>query len=231
MNASLWAVSLVVLTFVGCGQAQDKKPGTETKPSASAEKVSINFDEAMTGQVPKGFTAAETKGVGNPATWRVEALKDDAKHKNAVKVDTKNKESVFNLLMSDTAYAADLELSAAIKAGSGEDDQGGGLIWRAQGPEDYYVTRWNPLEKNIRLYKVEKGVRTTLKSAEVDVDAKGWHTITVTHRGGAMTVKLDDKVVLEAEDAAFKDAGKVGFWTKADASSWFDDLMITPLKK
>jgi hypothetical protein len=231
MNASLWAVSLIVLAFVGCGHAQDKKPATDTKPSATAEKVSINFDDAITGQVPKGFSAAETKGVGTPATWRVEALKDDPNHKNAVKVDTKNKESVFNLLMSDTAYSADLELSAAVKAGTGEDDQGGGVLWRATDADNYYFTRWNPLEKNIRLYKVEKGVRTTLKSADVEVDPKAWHTIAVTHRGGAIVVKLDDKVFLEAEDTTFKDAGKVGFWTKADASSWFDDLIIAPAKK
>ena len=52
MKASLWAVSLVVLAFVGCGHAQDKKPAVETKPSVSTDKVSINFDDAMTGQVP-----------------------------------------------------------------------------------------------------------------------------------------------------------------------------------
>jgi hypothetical protein len=224
-------VLLVPLVLNASVRAQETKPAVATRPSTLSFGVKFNFDDALTGQVPKGFVPAETKSVGTPATWRVEALKDDPVHKNAVKVDTKNKEGVFNLLMSETAYSPDLDVSVAIKAATGEDDQGGGLIWRAKDADNYYITRWNPLEKNIRLYKVEKGVRTTLKSAEVDVDAKGWHTITVIHRGGAMTVKLDEKVVLEAEDATFKDGGKVGFWTKADASSWFDDLTIAPAKK
>jgi hypothetical protein len=181
--------------------------------------------------VPKGWTVAETKSDGTPATWRIEALKDDAQHKNAVKVDSKNKEAVFNILMTEASHAADLDLSVALKAGTGEDDRGGGLIWRAKDADNYYITRWNPLEKNLRLYKVEGGARTQLKSADFEADPKGWHTIAVSHVGKKITVRFDDKVVLEAEDETFKERGKVGLWTKADASTWFDDVVIAPAKK
>jgi hypothetical protein len=240
MNASMRNVIVVALslTAFACGQKpSDTRPGgekspSETRKSAEAGKVVVDFEDGITGTVPKGWTVAETKGAGTPATWRIDSLKDDPKHRNTVKVDSKNKEAVFNLLMSDASYAADLDLSVAIKSGTGEDDQGGGLVWRAKDADNYYITRWNPLEKNIRLYRVDAGVRTTLKSVDgIEADAKQWHAIAISHQGKKITVKFDDKVVIEAEDEGIKDGGKVGLWTKADASSWFDDVVIVTAKK
>ena len=42
---------------------------------------------------------------------------------------------------------------------------GGGLIWRARDNRNYYLTRANPLEQNIRIYRVVKGVRTFFKTS------------------------------------------------------------------
>jgi hypothetical protein len=230
------AICVMVLALVTSGfAAAQKKEAPETRkagehaesrPADGEEKASFTFDDGTPGALPKGFTVAETKGAGTPATWKVETLKDDAKHKNAVKVDSKNKEGVFNVLLSEKTYGPDLEISVDIKAGSGEDDQGGGLVWRAKDANNYYITRWNPLEKNIRLYKVEGGVRTMFKSADVVADPKEWHEIEVAQTGAKIVVELDDKEVLTTDDSTFKEGGKVGLWTKADASSWFDNLVI-----
>jgi hypothetical protein len=223
------ALLAVLVSALACGQEtrRTETRAAETKKAGVPAKQTFNFDDQITGSVPKGWVTAETAAAGTPATWRVEELKGDA-HKNAVKVDTKNKEGTVNLLMTSGPYAGDLDFSAAIKAGTGEDDQGGGLLWRAKDADNYYLTRWNPLETNIRLYRVVKGVRTTLKSLDgLDADAKAWHTIAVSNWGPKITVKFDDKVVLEAEDTTFLYAGRLGFWTKADASSWFDDAVIS----
>jgi hypothetical protein len=222
---------LVIASFAIGQQAPPAAPKQDDKPATRAlsgeDKVKFTFEDAAAGATPKGWTAAETNGGGTPAKWQVESLKDDPKHKNVVKVDTKNKEAVFNMLLTDKIYPADLSLSVSIKSGSGEDDQGGGLVWRAKDANNYYIARWNPLEKNFRLYKVEGAKRTTLKSAELEADAKTWHAITVKHKGSAISVEFDGKEVLAAEDATFKDAGKIGLWTKADASSWFDDVEVS----
>ena len=37
---------------------------------------------------------------------------------------------------------------------------------------------------------------------------------------------FDGKPLFEADDDTFKDAGKVGVWTKADSATAFDDLTI-----
>src|SRR5687767_7657977 len=76
----------------------------ETKKADGKEKAIFNFDDAASGTLPKGWTVAETKGAGTPATWQVDVLKDDAKQKQAMKVSTTNKENVFNILLSEKIY-------------------------------------------------------------------------------------------------------------------------------
>ena len=44
--------------------------------------------------------------------------------------------------------------------------------------------------------------------------------------GDHFTVWYDDNKVLDAKDETFKDAGKVGLWTKADSVIEFDDLTV-----
>ena len=45
-------------------------------------------------------------------------------------------------------------------------------------------------------------------------------------KGKHFQVFFDDKLRFEADDDTFKDAGKVGLWTKADSVTYFDDLKI-----
>ena len=53
-----------------------------------------------------------------------------------------------------------------------------------------------------------------------------WHTLRVTMTGHKITCYLDGKKHLEAEDSTFPDAGRIGLWSKADARSYFDDLVV-----
>ena len=46
----------------------------------------------------------------------------------------------------------------------------------------------------------------------------------VDFEGNHFTVTFDGKKALEWDDSTFKDAGKVGVWTKADSVTLFDDF-------
>jgi hypothetical protein len=48
----------------------------------------------------------------------------------------------------------------------------------------------------------------------------------VTAQGKQFTVYFNGERLYEVEDEAFKDAGKVGLWTKADSVTYFDDLRV-----
>ena len=114
----------------------------------------------------------------------------------------------------------------ALRAESGVEDQGGGLVWRMRDADNYYVTRWNPLEDNLRIYHVVDGKRSELQSADVSTDPRAWHVLEVEARGERMRVWLDGAKLLEIEDGTFDDGGRVGLWTKADATVSFDGFAV-----
>jgi hypothetical protein len=56
------------------------------------------------------------------------------------------------------------------------------------------------------------------------VEPNAWHTLRVDFQDNQFTVKLDGKKAIDWDDTTFKDAGKVGVWTKADSVTLFDDF-------
>jgi hypothetical protein len=102
---------------------------------------------------------------------------------------------------------------------------GGGLIWRATDDRNYYLARANPLEQNIRVYRVENGIRHLLENFNQTIDVKRWHTLRVTHQGCRVNIFYDEKQVFDLCDKTFH-AGMIGLWTKSDAVTYFDDLRL-----
>jgi Domain of Unknown Function (DUF1080) len=183
-------------------------------PDAPAMRT-WNFESDEPGTIANGFT----NEVG-----RWEVVSDGGNRVLAQKA--KNDDATFNVALAEGTSYKDLDLSVRLRAVAGEVDQGGGLIWRARDKDNYYIARYNPLEDNFRVYKVEGGKRTQFQSAKLPGD-NAWHTLRVTMTGTRITCYLDGKKYLEAEDASFSEAGKIGLWSKADAQSYFDDLTVT----
>ena len=113
-----------------------------------------------------------------------------------------------------------------VKAVSGENDRGGGLVWRYRDNNNYYVCRWNPLENNFRVYHVLNGKRTQLATADVSAAPDDWHTVRAVQQGNHIQCYLDGKLLLDVADGTLQDAGAIGLWCKADAVSWFDDVSV-----
>ena len=90
-------------------------------------------------------------------------------------------------------------------------------------PRRVYVARFNPLEENFRVYKVVDGVRTQLQSAGAK-RTEGWRTLRVWMFGDHIRCELDGRPLLDVKDGTFSEPGKVGFWTKSDARTRFDDF-------
>ena len=61
------------------------------------------------------------------------------------------------------------------------------------------------------------------------VAAGQWHTLRIVHRGDQIQCRLDGKPYLDVKNDAFKDAGQIGLWTKADAQTYFADLHVPEL--
>ena len=174
-----------------------------------------DFESAAPGEIAPGFTGA----VG-----RWEVAKDGENRVLAQRA--KSDDDTFNVALADGTSYKDLDLTVKLRAVAGELDRGGGLIWRARDAKNYYIARYNPLEDNFRVYKVEAGKRTMFQSARSPGDLK-WHTLRVRMTGTTITCFLDGTKLLEAEDATFPGPGMVGLWSKSDAQSFFDDLAVS----
>jgi hypothetical protein len=101
---------------------------------------------------------------------------------------------------------------------------------RARDADNYYVVRANALEHNVRLYRVVNGRGTQLAGRDVPVASAVWQTLRITAEGPRFAVYLDGKLLFEANDRTFGNAGRVGLWVKSDSVSLFDDFAILPVK-
>ncbi len=215
----------------GAPAKAEAKAEEKAEPAARGDLRRIGFDDAQPGSVPEGFTPGETNGVGTPATWGVAADPNAPSPPNAFGVlETKNTGQTYNVALLEGDPMADVDLSVWVKAVTGEKDQGGGFAFRAKGPHDYYVARWNPIEKNVKFFVVENQLRDELAKADIDVDATKWHALRLLVEGDRFELFLDDDSVLEIRNDRLKDPGTVGLWTKADAATLFDDFVVTPLQ-
>lgn len=196
--------------------------------AADDKARTFTFGKDDVNKVPKGWTAAKT-GEGDGSVWKVVADDTAPSKKGFVLAQAaESPKALFNLCVLDDSSFKDGEISVAWKAVKGKVDQGGGLVWRYQDPNNYYIARFNPLEDNFRLYKVVAGKRFQLATKEELIAKAGeWHTLSVKMSGDQIDCSLDGKKLLEAKDATFDKAGKVGLWSKADAQTYFDDLKIT----
>ena len=189
-----------------------------------AQNAKLDFEKDLVGKAPSGFSFALT-GQGKPGVWVVR--KDDSAHGNVlVQTDADTTDYRFPVAVYDAVSATDVDLSMQFKALSGKGDQGAGLVWRYRDQNYYYITRCNALEDNCTIYHVVNGRRVAFLNQNVKVASNVWHTLRVEAAGDHFVVTYDGKKVLDAKDATFKDAGRVGLWTKADSVIAFDDFTI-----
>ena len=196
---------------------------------AAAE--SFDFEKATVDKLPEGWTAAKT-GTGPGSVWKV--LEDASSPKGPkvlAQTSSEGPKPLFNLCVADATSYADVDLSVSLKAVKGKIDQGGGPVWRYKDADNYYVARVNPKEANFRLYKVVGGKRTQLASADVEPLQRKWQTIRIVQQGDHIRCYLDGQLEIDAKDAALRDAGKIGLWTKADAVTSFDNVSVTAPSK
>lgn len=188
-----------------------------------------HFDKKDEANAPTGWTVAKT-GMGQGSVWQVVAdTTAPSKTGYVVSQVAAGPSALFNLCVFAPASYRDLELSVAFKANKGILDQGGGLVWRYQDADNYYVARMNPLENNMRLYHVINGKRTQLATVEdLKIKSDEWHTLSIKQVGKKIVCLLDGKPGIEAENDAISKAGAIGLWTKADAQTSFDQMTVDP---
>jgi hypothetical protein len=187
----------------------------------------VDFDDLKTGALPAGWTATLT-GKGE-AKWEVVADETAPSKPNVLK---QSGVATYPVCFKNDTSIKDGYVEVKFKPVSGKEDQAGGVIWRCQDKDNYYVARANAAEDNVVLYKTVNGKRTALDivgrkggyGVKEKVALSQWHTLRVEFQGSHFKLFFDGKQLFEVEDSTFTEAGKVGLWTKADSVTLFDDF-------
>ncbi len=236
--AAILATSLFLLVSVFVMSCQSQKPEQKKETSAAEQQVAVadtaqqssvqifDFESCEIGKLPQGWETGMT-GKGTPGNWQVLTEKTETgENKVLAQTSMKNFGYHFDIAVAKNTDYKDLTITVRFKAIKGEEDRGGGPVWRYQDENNYYICRANPLENNFRVYKVIDGNRRQLKSYSLPVTSGEWHTIHIEHIGNHIKCFYDGQLYLETDDSTFTKPGKVGVWTKADSYCYFDDLKI-----
>ncbi len=211
-------ITTLLLNASGVGASEPTVPST----------TSWNFDADKPEAPPAGFAFGRTGG-GREGRWVVRAEKDAPSAPNVLaQMDTDATDFRFPVAFIGPEMK-DLRLSVKCKAVAGKIDQACGLVFRLKDADNYYVTRSNALEGNVRLYHLVKGRRQQFASWSGKVVTGVWQQLAVEAQGDHFQVFFNGKKVIDAHDSTFSEAGKLGVWTKADSVVYFDDLSAQPL--
>ena len=195
-------------------------------PLAAARAEVVDFEGMPIGSPPIDWTIVKTGGGGDPQ-WEVVA--DSTSPAGARVLAQRSEDSTserFLLAIHPAAALANGAVTVRFKPVSGNVDRAAGLVWRYRDENNYYVVRANALENNYRLYHVVNGRRVQFAGANFKVAPGEWHELRVECAGNHIACFYDGEKKIDATDDTFKDAGKVGAWTKADSVTYFDDLRV-----
>ena len=206
---------------------------------AVAVEIKIDFGDFTTNQTPPGFHSTLAGG-GKPGNWKIISSEvPSAFAPLASQTPVFNRRSVlaqlnqdptderFPMLIYDKETFKDFKLTTQFKIVSGGLEQMAGVVFRFQNESNFYVIRASALGNNLRFYKVVDGLRGNLIGPELNISNGVWHTLAVQCQGNQITCWLDDHLAMPPLNDSTFPAGKIGFWTKSDAVSYFGDTTIT----
>jgi hypothetical protein len=205
---------------------------------ASGAEITIDFSDFSVGSTPSNFHSA-LAGDGRPGEWKIvmdevppllAPLTDKAPvvTQRAVLAQTNQDptDERFPILVYDGETFQDFRLTTRFKIVSGAVEQMAGVVFRFQNSSNFYVVRASALGQNLRFYKVVDGIRSDPIGPAMEISTNVWHSLAVQCQGNQIICWLDDKLVMPPLSDNTFTAGKIGFWTKSDAVSYFSDTTI-----
>lgn len=201
-------------------------------PMVWAETESIvvrDFRTDKVGSPPAGFTFSKT-GNGHPGRWEVISADRALGGGNVLaQMDADTTDNRFPMAIMNGPPLVNVRLSVRCAAIAGKGDRACGIVFRYHDENNYYIARANALENNVRLYRIKNGHREQFGNWDGKVDSGAWHELRAEARGERFEIYWDGRRVIDTKDRTFRDAGKVGVWTKADSITYFKDLKVESL--
>lgn len=207
--------------------------------SAHGAEMTISFKDIPLNEQPPGFTNM-LFGRGRPGEWKV--VMDDVKPliepatPNApvvtrqpvvAQVSRSAVDERFPLLVYEKEEFGDFTLTTKLKMVDGLIEQVAGVVFRVVNETNFYVIRLNAVDHTIRYYKVINGIRTPMVGPVAGIQPNVWYELKIDFKGNQIRTWLDGKEALPMVTDSSFGSGRIGFWTKSDAVSYFSDIQLS----
>jgi hypothetical protein len=205
---------------------------------SAAEEIKFDFGDCAAGSTPTNFVSA-LAGAGQPGDWRIvmdavppllapltDKALDISKRPVLAQISRSPTDERFPLFIYDRETFMDFKFSTRFKMVAGVVEQMAGIVFRYQNTSNFYVLRASALGHNVRFYEVVNGIRSEPLGPSLDLTNSTWHTLAVECQGNQITCWFDDRLLLPPLHNSSFNEGKVGFWTKSDAVSYFCDAAV-----
>ena len=153
--AAALLMAFVLAALIGCGNGEtrvttDQQPSPASEDAATANEqpssatettfTSWSFDDVAAGELPDGWNVEATNSKGPLATWAVVENRSLSSSNCVLVMSSPNHTfgGTFNICWTDKVSFLDGEIEVRFMAIKGEEDQGGGVIWRALDRDNYY---------------------------------------------------------------------------------------------
>ncbi|MCL4789335.1 MAG: DUF1080 domain-containing protein [Verrucomicrobia bacterium] len=206
-------------------------------PASGAQRV-FDFAEFPADQTPTGFSSV-VAGDGPPGKWRIimddvpplltpQTDKSPPVTKRAVlaQLDPDPTDERFPMLVYEGELFGDFLLTTRFKLVSGVEAQMAGIAFRYQDEKNFYVIRASGLGTNIMFYKVVDGERRDAFRLETDIPAGVWNELSIECKGNQIICLLNGRKALPTFTDNNARPGRIAFWTKSDAVTYFTDARI-----
>jgi len=205
----------------------------------AAEKV-LDFSRFALNETPAGFTNLLT-GAGKPGDWKVVLDRVPstlppvpgrapgfADQSVLGQVSRQRIENHFPVLVYNEELFEDFSLQTQIKMVAGVDEQMAGIAFRFQDEKNYCYIRASALGGSFSYFRVANGQLVSPVSSQYTFETNVWYNLKIESRGNEIRASIDGKELLLVivRDLPLT-PGKIGFWTKSDAVSYFGQTRIT----
>src|SRR2546428_7494305 len=216
-----FAVTALGAVTLSAAVGLPQHPGARPRPrnGQTTPAVTWHFDSLPVGQPPAGFSFGRTGG-GRVGHWIVQSASDAPSPSNVLaQVDSDRTDYRFPVAAALSPSFTDGSVSVKCKPVSGHVDQACGLVFRYEDENNYYLTRANALEDNVRFYYVKNGRRIQLANWSGRVTAGVWHELRVEVQRERGVGDLGGPERGDAHDRPLSGPGRVGVWSQADFST------------
>jgi hypothetical protein len=213
--------------------------------SVPGAEIRFTFGEQAEGTTPTNFESV-LHGSGVPPVWKIvsasvpsgfQAFGTKAPLLNSGTVLAQTSQDPtderYPMFVYRDASFADFTFTTRFEAVSGVAEQMAGLVFRYQNSSNFYVVRVSILGKNIAFYKVINGEIVSPVRLPLQIAAGTWHELKLESSGIYLDCSVDGQKALPTitDNDVKQPEGRIGFWTKSDAVTYFADATVSYIPK